>query len=96
MFHAFNCRSASASIGSLKPLLSKPLLLAVVVSAAIHFVVFIPSLQKVFHTFPLSGYEWGVLLALSFSIIPVIELLKLLQRSGAIGGDLGPLSRRVR
>ncbi len=96
LFHAFNCRSASASIVSLKPLVSKPLIAAVIVSAAIHFVVFIPALQKVFHTFFLSGYEWGVLLALSFSIVPVIELLKLLQRKGAIAGDLGPLSRRVR
>ncbi len=97
LFHAFNCRSASASIGSLKPLVSKPLILAVVVSAGIHLVaLLVPGLRPVFRTFVMSGYEWGVLLALSFSIVPVIEALKFLQRSGAIGGDLGPLSRRAR
>ena len=97
LFHAFNCRSASASALVTRPLLSKPLLLAVAVSAAIHLMaILIPVLRPVFRTFTLSAYEWGVMLALSFSIIPVIELAKLLQRSGLVGRDLGPLSRRVR
>ncbi|CAN5739865.1 calcium-transporting P-type ATPase, PMR1-type [soil metagenome] len=97
LFHAFNCRSASASLFSLRPLVSKGLVLAVAVSAGIHLVaLLVPSLRPVFRTYAMSGYEWGVLLALSFSIVPVIELLKFLQRSGAIGGDLGPLSRKVR
>ena len=97
LFHAFNCRSASASTLVMKPFFSKPLLLAVAVSAGIHLVaVLVPVLRPVFRTFPLSAYEWGVMLALSFSIIPVIELAKFLQRSGLVGRDLGPLSRRVR
>jgi Ca2+-transporting ATPase len=97
LFHAFNCRSASASALVTKPLLSKPLLLAVAVSAGIHLMaILIPVLRPVFRTFTLSAYEWAVMLALSFSIIPVIELAKFLQRSGLVGRDLGPLSRRVR
>jgi hypothetical protein len=34
-------------------------------------------------------------LALSASIIPMIELLKALQRLGIVGKDLGPMSRRA-
>ena len=96
LFHAFNCRSASASLFALRPIVSLPLVLAVVISAAIHMVaVLVPTLRSVFQTFVLSGYEWMVLLVLSASIIPAMELLKLLQRVGVVGKDLGPLSRRV-
>jgi Ca2+-transporting ATPase len=95
LFHAFNCRSPTASILALRPMISQPLVLAVIVSAAIHLPsVLVPSLRGVFQTYALTPYEWGVLLALSASIIPVIELLKLLQRTGVVGRDLGPMSRR--
>jgi hypothetical protein len=36
-----------------------------------------------------------VLIALSASIIPMVEGLKLLQRRGVVGKDLGPMSRRA-
>jgi Ca2+-transporting ATPase len=69
--------------------------LAVCLSAAIHMVaVLVPGLRPVFRTFELTGAEWGILLVLSASILPVIEGLKLLQRVGFIGKDLGPMSRR--
>ena len=97
LFHAFNCRSATASIGVLKPLVSKPLVLAVVLSAAIHLVaVLVPGLRPVFQTFAMTGYQWLVMLVLSFAIIPAIELLKVLQRSGLVGAGLGPMSRRAK
>ncbi len=97
LFHAFNCRSATASVFELRPILSRPLLLAVVLSAAIHLVaVLVPGLRPIFRTFPLSAYEWEVLLVLSLSIVPVIEVLKLLQRIGLVGRELGPMSRRIR
>jgi Ca2+-transporting ATPase len=96
LFHAFNCRSATASVFALRPLLSRPLLLAVALSAAIHLVaILVPSLRPIFRTFPMSGYEWEMLLLLSVSIVPVIEVLKLLQRIGVVGRDLGPMSRRL-
>lgn len=81
LFHAFNCRSATASLFSSRPLISIPLLLSVVVSAAIHLVsVLVPSLRSVFFTYALSASEWGLLLLLSFSIIPMIEMMKFGQR----------------
>ena len=82
LFHAFNCRSPIVSALSMKPLLSKALVLSVVVSAAIHLVsIFVVGLRPVFRTFPMTAYEWGVTLALSASIIPAIELAKLAQRA---------------
>ena len=95
LFHALNCRSATASMFSSKPILPIALVASIVVSAAIHLVsVLVPSLRDVFKTFPLSGAEWVVLVALSAAIVPMIEVLKLLQRGGIIGGGLGPMSRR--
>ncbi len=95
LFHAFNCRSATASIFALRPFVSIPLVAAVVASAAIHLVaVLVPSLRAVFATYALTSYEWFVLLGLSASIVPAIEILKLLQRRGIVAADLGPMSRR--
>ena len=67
---------------------------AVTLSAAIHLVVFVPALRPVFRTSALDAPEWMILLVLSASIIPAVELLKLLQRAGVVGTSLGPMSRR--
>jgi Ca2+-transporting ATPase len=96
LFHALNCRSATASMFALRPILPIALLLSMVVSGGIHLVaVLVPSLNDVFKTWSLSATEWLVLIALSASIIPMIEVLKLLQRTGVVGKDLGPMSRRL-
>jgi Ca2+-transporting ATPase len=95
LFHALNCRSATASIFALRPILPVALLASMVVSGAIHLVaVLVPSLHDVFRTWSLSATEWLVLIMLSASIIPMIEVLKLLQRTGVVGKSLGPMSRR--
>jgi len=96
LFHAWNCRSASRSIFSLRPFISIPLVLAVLLSAAIHLVsVLIPSLREVFQTYALGLREWLILLGWSAAIIPAIEISKWLQRRGALGRDLEPQSRRA-
>ena len=97
LFHAWSCRSASASVFVLRPFFSRPLLLAVATSAAIHMVaILVPSLRSVFQTYPLSATHWLVLLGLSVLIVPVYEGLKLLQRIGLVGRGMGPLSRRAK
>jgi Ca2+-transporting ATPase len=98
LVHALNCRSATASFLSLRPVLPVALVSAVMISAGIHLVaVLVPSLRPVFQTFPLTATEWGILLALSASIVPAVELLKLVQRllakNEAVEGVLGPTSR---
>ena len=96
LFHAFNCRSATASIARMHPLLPVPLVLAIAVSAGFHLVALLfPSLRVVFETHALGTHEWLILIALSASIIPMIEGVKFLQRVGVVGKDLGPLSRRA-
>ena len=97
--HAFNCRSATASIFSLRPVLPLALVGAVILSAGIHLVaVLVPTLRPVFQTFAMSPREWTVLLLLSASIVPAVELMKLgqrwLGRSAAVEELLGPASRR--
>jgi Ca2+-transporting ATPase len=101
LFHAFNCRSATRSLLVLRPLVSKPLVVAVVLSASIHLVaVLVPALRPVFQTYALTKGEWILLLVLSASIIPAVEVLKLaqrvLQRSATVSQLLGPMSRRGR
>jgi Ca2+-transporting ATPase len=77
LVHAFNCRSSRASIFAIHPFVSVPLVGAVVISAAIHLVaVLVPSLRLVFQTYPMDLREWGILLGLSASIIPAMELFK--------------------
>jgi Ca2+-transporting ATPase len=96
LFHAWNCRSASRSVFSLRPFVSIPLVVAVLLSAAIHLVsIVFPSLREIFQTFALGGKEWLLLLGLSASIVPAIEVSKWLQRRGALGRDLEPQSKRT-
>jgi P-type Ca2+ transporter type 2C len=81
LFHAFNCRSQTASIVSLRPIFPLALVGAVAVSAAIHLTaVVVPHLRPVFRTFAMDGREWAVLLVLCASIVPAIEILKLVDR----------------
>jgi Ca2+-transporting ATPase len=78
LFHAYSCRSKWVSLFALRPLVSVPLVLATLLSGAMHLVaVLVPALQPVFQTFPMSGGEWLFLLALSASIVPAVEALKL-------------------
>jgi P-type Ca2+ transporter type 2C len=83
LFHAGNCRSKSLSIFKVRPLVSRPLALAVVLSAAIHMLVFVPALRPVFRTSWLTLDEWGVLLILSASIVPATEFVKFFLRRRA-------------
>jgi Ca2+-transporting ATPase len=81
LFHAWSCRSPVMSVLSSRPLISIPLVLAVVTSAAIHLVaVLVPALRPVFRTFPMTSNEWLLLLALSGLIIPAVEVAKLVYR----------------
>lgn len=81
LFHAFNCRSSSASIATVGVFSSRPLLLAVAVSGMIHFsAVVIPVLQPVFKTHAMSGGEWLTMLGLSALIVPVVEIAKVMMR----------------
>ena len=79
LFNAYNCRSERFSMFRMGPLRNRWLNLAVVASGAMMLVVIqVPALDELFHTAMLSGWEWGVVVGLSLTIIPVVELAKAL------------------
>ncbi|MCC6552849.1 MAG: cation-translocating P-type ATPase [Polyangiaceae bacterium] len=81
LFHAWSCRSPTRSLFTARPLVSIPLLVAVLASAAIHLVaVLFPALRPVFQTFAMSPDEWLLLVGLAFLIVPVVEIAKIIYR----------------
>jgi Ca2+-transporting ATPase len=82
LFHAFNCRSSSASVFEVGFTSNRALLLAVATSAVIHFsAVVVPFLQPIFKTYPMSAQEWAITLGLSAAIIPAVEIAKAVGRA---------------
>ena len=80
LFHAFNCRSPVDSIFSLGVFSNRFLWIAVLASAAVHLVTFIPAVQPIFLTTPLSLAQWAVLLVLAALPVPIVEILKATER----------------
>ena len=48
-------------------------------------ILYVPFLQNLFDTFGLSTFDWLVVGAASFTVVPVLELAKFLERRGAFG-----------
>lgn len=81
LFHAFNARSNEDSIFRLGLFTNKFLVGAFVVSAILQLsVILLPFLNGVFRVTPLSLGQWLEVIGISFAIIPVVELVKLVQR----------------
>jgi Ca2+-transporting ATPase len=83
LVHAFNCRSEDESIFKLGFSTNKLLLMAVFVSAAVHFVaILVPGLQPVFRANHVwEGREVAMVLAMSFLPLPLVELYKAVTRA---------------
>ncbi len=80
IFHSFNMRSRRKSVFSLKQhnkWLWGAMLLSLVLTTA---VIYIPFLSTAFGFAHISLTEYAVALGLAFSIIPIMELVKLVQR----------------
>jgi Ca2+-transporting ATPase len=69
-FHVFNCRSLDRSILKV-PLFSNPFLFTTLVMAWLaHLaVLYVPLLQTVFRTVPLSGAQWGMIVLVGTTVI---------------------------
>jgi Ca2+-transporting ATPase len=81
LLHALNCRSATASIFTMRPRLPLALIAAIVVSGATQLITVVnPAMRAVFRTFPMSLSDWVLLGLLTTSIIPAVELLKAAER----------------
>ncbi|MGD8717990.1 MAG: calcium-translocating P-type ATPase, PMCA-type [Candidatus Zixiibacteriota bacterium] len=69
--HALNCRSQTRSFFALGPFSNPWLLAAVGFSLLLHLgVVYLPFLEPIFHTVPLSVRDWALMLA--FSALPLV------------------------
>jgi P-type Ca2+ transporter type 2C len=84
-FKAYNFRSDRNSLLR-DPFANRWLNLAVLWEIPLLIViVYLPALQKPFGTFPLSLGDWFLIAAASFSVCPVLEFAKWLERRGAFG-----------
>ena len=83
IFHSFNLRSARKSIFSLKSH-NKILWLAMIGSLLLTTAVLeIPFLAAAFGFTPVGLVEYGIALLLAILVIPIVELVKLVQRKTA-------------
>lgn len=81
-FHVGNCRSETKSAFVLSPLRSPILLSGVLVAFLIHVaVLYLPFMQNVLGTAPVSLTTWLVVAFLAATIVPTMELHKWLWRA---------------
>lgn len=80
IFHSFNMRSRRESIFRMKNQ-NKFLLGAMVLSLLLStIVIYVPFLADAFDFAPISAAEYAVAMALALSVIPIVEIIKLIQR----------------
>lgn len=80
IFHSFNMRSRRQSVFALKShnkLLYGATVLSLVLCTA---VIYIPFLARAFDFAAVSALEYVIALALAFAVIPIVEIVKLIQR----------------
>jgi Ca2+-transporting ATPase len=53
--------------------------------ALLAIIVYVPVLQRPFGTFAFGAWDWVLVGALAFSIVPVLEGVKWLERHGHLG-----------
>jgi Ca2+-transporting ATPase len=53
--------------------------------ALLSLIVYVPFLHKLFGTYSLSLEDWLVIVALAFSVSPVLEIAKWMERRGWFG-----------
>ena len=80
-FNAWNCRSTTQSIFQLGLFANKWLILATFFVLSLQFLIlYIPAMQNLFNTVPLSWHDWGVIVAVSAPILLLEEIRKIFVR----------------
>ena len=80
IFHSFNMRSRRQSIakmGSMNWYLLGAMVLSLVLSTV---VIYVPFLSEAFDFAPIDAREYFTALALAFLVVPIVEIVKLIQR----------------
>ncbi len=84
-FKAYNYRSDRYSVLR-RPFTNRWLNLAVVWELVLlALVIYIPALHRPFGTFSFGWQEWAIPAALAFTVVPVLEVVKWLERRGTFG-----------
>lgn len=79
-FKAYNFRSDRQSVLH-QPFANKWLNLAIVWELImLGFILYVPVLERVFGTFPLTGIDWVIIVAAALTVSPVLELTKWVER----------------
>lgn len=82
LFHAFNVKSVYQSLFTVGPFKNKAFNWAIVLSFALMMVIIVvPGLNDIFRVAHLDLYQWGIVLGSSFAIIPIVEIVKAVQRA---------------
>ena len=80
IFHSFNMRSSRQSIakmGSMNWYLLGAMVISLVLST---MVIYVPFLSEAFDFAPIDAREYFTALVLAFLVIPIVEIVKLIQR----------------
>lgn len=81
MFNALNALSEDCSLLTMPPWLNPYLILAVIGATGIHMIIlYIPPLNPIFSVVPLDMHDWILVLAFSFPVILIDEILKFFGR----------------
>lgn len=81
LFHAFNVKSIHGSIFNRNIFKNVTFNWSILASfALLAATILIPGLNKMFHVSHLDIYQWGIVLAGSFSIVVIVEIVKFIQR----------------
>ena len=84
-FKAYNFRSDRHSVLN-QPFANKWLNVAIVWELLLlALIVYVPFLHEPFGTFSLPLVDWAIIVALAFTVVPVLELSKWMERRGWFG-----------
>jgi Ca2+-transporting ATPase len=82
MLNSLNAISEDNSLLTMTPLVNPYLLAAISSSLLMHaMIVYVPFFNEIFSIYRLNGYEWGLVLAFSFPVILIDEVLKFFARA---------------
>jgi Ca2+-transporting ATPase len=80
-YQALNCRSETLSVFEMNPLSNPFLFVSIIGAFFAHLaVLYVPGLQYIFRTVPLSWDQWLLIVIVSFSILLVVEIDKFFRR----------------
>ena len=81
MFNAFNCRSSTESVFSSLLGINRYLIAAVMFSVFLQLcIIYLPFANRLFDTVPLNLKDWLIILVISFTVVPFMELIKFIKR----------------